>query len=106
MMPGICSYDPINGEIISVARFKNPANRYCFTYGEHAKEFERLENFPETHLERHRPFWKTNTSCDDGEKEKPFKEVALILFIILPAGAMFLYLLIRALRECLLGCFY
>ena len=106
MTPGICTYDPVNGEIISAGKFKNPSNDCRFAYDQHAKEFERLENFPETHLERHRPFWKTNTSRDDGEKEKPFKEVALILFIILPAGAIFLYLLIRALRECLLGCFY
>ena len=106
MMPGICSYDPVKGEIISAARFKNPANRYRFTHGEHTKEFERLENLPETQPERHRPFWKIDTVHDDDEKERPLKEIAMILFIIVPAGVIFFYLLIHALQECLLGCFY
>ncbi len=110
MMPGTCSYDPINGEFISTANFKNPINNYRFIYDEHAKEFERLENLPETQPEQHRPFWETDTfnEYDDEtfDKKGVSKEIAMILFVILPAGVIFLYLLFHALRECLVGCFY
>ena len=106
MTPGICSYDPIRGEIISAAKFKNPTSTYRFIHDEHAKEFERLENLPETQPEQRRPFWKADTFRDNNENERPLKEIAMILFIILPAGVIFLYLLVHALRQCLLECFY
>lgn len=104
MTPGICNYDPVNGEIIWAPRFKTRANR--FFYDQHVKEFDRLENLPETQPERSHPFWKTDALNDNEEKRIPLKEIAAILFIILPAGIVFLYLVIHALRQCLLGCFY
>ena len=69
-----------------------------------------LEILPETHPERHRPFGNTDTSNEyqneSSDKKGPLKEVLTILFVIVPAGVIFLYLLVHAIRECLTGCFY
>jgi len=69
---------------------------------------------PETLLERQperqRPFCNTVTSYEShnesSDKKGPLKEIVMILFIIVPAGIIFLYLLVHAIRECLMGCFY
>jgi hypothetical protein len=67
------------------------------------------ETLPETHPERHRPFYNTDTSNEyhneGSDKKVPLKEIVIILFIIVPAGVIFLYLLVHAIRECLMGCF-
>jgi hypothetical protein len=67
------------------------------------------EILPETHPERHRPFSNTDTSNEyhneSSDERIPFKEVLMILLIIVPAGVIFLYLLVHAIRECLMGCF-
>jgi hypothetical protein len=72
-----------------------------------------LEIFPETHLERHGPSYNTDTSNEyhdeSSNKKGPltdFVMIVIILFIIVPAGVIFLYLLVHAIRECLTGCFY
>jgi len=69
-----------------------------------------IETLPETHLERHRPFCNTDISNEyhneSSDKKGPLKEIVMILFIIVPAGVIFLYLLVHAIRECLMGCFY
>jgi hypothetical protein len=68
------------------------------------------ETLPETHPERHRSFYNTDTSNEyhneSFDKKEPLKEIVMILFIIVPAGIIFLYLLVHAIKECLMGCFY
>ena len=68
-----------------------------------------LDILAETHPERHRPFGNTDTSNEyhneSSDKKGSLKEVLTILFIIVPAGVIFLYLLVHAIRECLMGCF-
>jgi hypothetical protein len=69
-----------------------------------------LGTLPETHAERHRPFCNTDTSyeshIESSDKKEPIKEIVTILLIIVPAGVIFLYLLVHAIKECLMGCFY
>jgi hypothetical protein len=69
-----------------------------------------LQTLPETHAERHPPFCNTDNSNEyhneNSEKKGPLKEIVIILFIIVPAGVIFLYLLVHAIRECLMCCFY
>ena len=61
------------------------------------------ETLPETHPERHRPFYNTDTSNEyhneSSDKKGSLKEIMIILFIIVPAGVIFLYLLVHAIRE-------
>ena len=71
------------------------------------------ETFPETPLERHCPVCNTDTSNEyhneSSNKNGPLKDfvmIVIILFIIVPAGAIFLYFLVHAIKECLMGCFY
>ena len=67
------------------------------------------ETLPETHAERNRPFYNTDTSNEyhneSSDKKEPLKEIVITLFIIVPAGVIFLYLLVHAIKECLMGCF-
>ena len=69
-----------------------------------------LQTLPEIHAERQRPFCNTDNSQEyhneSSDKRIPLKEIVMILFIIVPAGVLFLYLLVHAMRECLMGCFY
>jgi hypothetical protein len=69
-----------------------------------------LRDLPETHSEQHRPFGNINTTngyhSESSDKKEPLKEVVLILFVVVPAGVIFLYLLVHAIKECLKGCFY
>jgi len=64
------------------------------------------ETLPEIHPERYRPFCNTDYHDESSDNKEPLKEVVMILFIIVPAGVIFLYLLVHAIRECLTGCFY
>jgi hypothetical protein len=68
------------------------------------------ETLPEIHPERHHPFSNTDPSNEyhkeSSDEKEPVKEIVMILFIIVPAGVIFLYLLVHAIRECLMGCFY
>jgi hypothetical protein len=68
------------------------------------------QTFPEIHPERQRSLCNTVTSNkyqnESSDKKESLKEIVMILFIIIPAGVIFLYLLIHAIRECLMGCFY
>ena len=68
------------------------------------------ETLPEIHPERQGPF-RNSVSSDQyqnegPDKKEPLKEIVMILFIVVPAGVIFLYLLVQAIRECLMGCFY
>ncbi len=48
-----------------------------------------------------------NEDADEGlNKKGSVVEIGTILFIMIPAGVLYLYLLVRTLRQCLLGCFY
>ena len=68
------------------------------------------ETLPETYPERHRPYCNADTFTEyhneSSDKKGPLKEIVVILFVIVPAGVIFLYLLVHAIRECLMGCFY
>jgi hypothetical protein len=67
------------------------------------------ETFPETHPVQHHPFGNRDTSNEyhneSSDERIPLKEIVMILFIIVPAGVIFLYLLVHAIRECLMCCF-
>ena len=58
------------------------------------------------HPNQQRPLSNTDISNEISDDKGPLKEVVVILFIIVPAGVTFLYLLVHALKECLRGCFY
>ncbi len=45
-------------------------------------------------------------SNDSSDRKESLNEVAIILLMIVPAGVIFLYLLVSAMKECLRGCFY
>ncbi len=68
------------------------------------------ETLPEIHPERQGPFCNTVTSNEyhnvSSDKKEPLKEIVMILSIIVPAGIIFLYLLVHAIKGCLMGCFY
>ena len=72
-----------------------------------------LRALPETPVERHCALCNPDTPNEyhneNFTKNGPLKDfvmVVIILFIILPAGAIFLYFLVHAIKECLMGCFY
>ncbi len=65
------------------------------------------EILPEIHPD---PFCNIATSDEyhneSSDNKGLLKEIVTILFIIVPAGVIFLYLLVHAIRDCLMGCFY
>lgn len=58
------------------------------------------------HPKQQRPLSNIDISNEISDKKESLKEVVVILFIIVPAGGIFLYLLVHAIKECLRGCFY